>query len=86
MASVGQQVRSADSAICQNIERYADDRVFLSQNLLAQLRNLVEGTALSPGKVLGCQPVEDIFDGLGHPAVGCLPPRDVRRRTRKALE
>ena len=43
MASVEQQVRSADSAICQNIERYADDRGFLSQNLLAQLRNLVEG-------------------------------------------
>lgn len=43
MASVEQQVRSADSAICQNIERYAGDRGFLSQNLLAQLRNLAEG-------------------------------------------
>lgn len=43
MASVEQQVRSADSAICQNIGRYAGDRGFLSQNLLAQLRNLVEG-------------------------------------------
>ena len=43
MASIEQQVRSTDSAICQNIQRYTDDRGFLSQNLLAQLRNLLEG-------------------------------------------
>lgn len=42
MASVEQQVRSADSVICQNIETAADDRGFLSQNVLQQLRNLVE--------------------------------------------
>lgn len=43
MASVQQQVQSADSAICQNISSYSSDRGFLSQNLLAHLRNLVEG-------------------------------------------
>ncbi|MCA0297251.1 MAG: ATP-dependent RecD-like DNA helicase [Actinobacteria bacterium] len=43
MASVAQQVRSADRVICQNIEATADDRGFLSQNVLGQLRNLVEG-------------------------------------------
>lgn len=43
VASVEQQVRSADSVICDNIARAGDDRGFLSQNVLAQLRNLVEG-------------------------------------------
>jgi AAA domain/UvrD-like helicase C-terminal domain len=43
MASVEEQVRSADGVICQNIATAVGDRGFLSQNLLAQLRNLVEG-------------------------------------------
>ncbi len=43
MASVEQQVRGADRVICQNLDSLADERGFLSQNLLAQLRNLVEG-------------------------------------------
>ncbi|MGV4891400.1 ATP-dependent DNA helicase [Streptomyces viridosporus] len=43
MTSVEQQVRTADGVICQNIASAAGDRGFLSQNLLAQLRNLVEG-------------------------------------------
>lgn len=43
MASVEQQVRSADSVICHNIETAAEDRGFLSQNVLQQLRNLIEG-------------------------------------------
>ncbi len=43
MASVEQQVRSADSVICQNIANPVGDRGFLSQNVLGQLRNLVEG-------------------------------------------
>lgn len=43
MASVEQQVRSVDGVVCQNIASVSDDRGFLSQNLLAQLRNLVEG-------------------------------------------
>ncbi|WP_067903238.1 AAA family ATPase [Nocardia vaccinii] len=43
MASVEQQVRDADSVICQNLDSLTDDRGFLSQNVLAQLRNLVEG-------------------------------------------
>lgn len=43
MASVEQQVQSADSVICQNIATLTGDRGFLSQNVLGQLRNLVEG-------------------------------------------
>lgn len=43
MASVQQQVQSADSVICQSIARLDDDRGLLSQTVLAQLRNLVEG-------------------------------------------
>ncbi|WP_028662062.1 ATP-dependent DNA helicase [Saccharomonospora saliphila] len=43
MASVQQQVQSVDGVICQNIASLRDDRGFLSQNLLAQLRNMIEG-------------------------------------------
>lgn len=43
MASVQQQVRSADGVICQSIASVDDDRGFLSQTILAQLRNLLEG-------------------------------------------
>lgn len=42
MASVAQQVRSTDTVICQNIASSSGDRGFLSQNVLAQLRNLIE--------------------------------------------
>ncbi|WBX95208.1 ATP-dependent DNA helicase [Pseudoxanthomonas mexicana] len=43
MASVAQQIQSANAAICQNIEALSEQRPLLSQNVLAQLRNLVEG-------------------------------------------
>lgn len=43
MATVEQQVKSCDSVICDNIAGASSDRGFLSQNLLSQLRNLVEG-------------------------------------------
>lgn len=46
MTTVGEQIQSADEAICQNIESLADQRTLLSQNVLAQLRNLVEGVAV----------------------------------------
>jgi hypothetical protein len=46
MSSVGDQIRSADKAICRNIAALADQRPLLSQNILAQLRNLVEGVAV----------------------------------------
>jgi len=46
MASVGEQIKSADEAICQNIKSLGDQRALLSQNVLAQLRNLVEGVAV----------------------------------------
>lgn len=43
MASNKQQVSSANGVIEQNLDTYAGDRGFLSQNVLGQLRNLVEG-------------------------------------------
>ncbi len=46
MATVSEQVQSADEAICRNIESLADERALLSQNVLSQLRNLVEGVAV----------------------------------------
>jgi hypothetical protein len=43
MTTVSKQIQSADEAICRNIESLADQRALLSQNILSQLRNLVEG-------------------------------------------
>jgi len=43
MASVTEQILMASSAICQNIDALGEQRPLLSQNVLAQLRNLVEG-------------------------------------------
>lgn len=43
MATIKNQILSADSVICKNIGLLADQRDLLSQNLLSQLRNLVEG-------------------------------------------
>lgn len=47
MASVSQQVQSADGAACQIIASHGDDRGFLAQNLLAQLGNLLETVPLT---------------------------------------
>ena len=46
MTTVSKQIQSADEAICRNIESLADQRALLSQNILSQLRNLVEGVAV----------------------------------------
>ncbi|MCW9059414.1 MAG: ATP-dependent RecD-like DNA helicase [Gammaproteobacteria bacterium] len=46
MITVSTQIRSADEAICRNIELLSDQRDLLSQNILSQLRNLVEGVAV----------------------------------------
>jgi hypothetical protein len=46
VASAQQRVESADAAICANIDVLTDQRALLSQNVLAQLRNLVEATAV----------------------------------------
>lgn len=43
MGSVYEQIRDADEVIVRNIAVLADQRDLLSQNVLAQLRNLVEG-------------------------------------------
>lgn len=46
MTNVSEQIRSADEVICRNIELLSDQRALLSQNVLSQLRNLVEGVAV----------------------------------------
>jgi len=46
MTTVSKQIQSADEAICRNIESLSDQRALLSQNVLSQLRNLVEGVAV----------------------------------------
>lgn len=46
MTTVSKQIQSANEAICRNIESLADQRALLSQNILSQLRNLVEGVAV----------------------------------------
>lgn len=46
MTTVGEQIQSADAVICQNINSLPDQRALLSQNVLSQLRNLVEGAAV----------------------------------------
>lgn len=43
MALVAEQIQRASEAICQNIEALDEERPLLSQNVLAQLRNLLEG-------------------------------------------
>ncbi len=46
MSTVSMQIQSADETICRNIGSLADQRALLSQNVLSQLRNLVEGAAV----------------------------------------
>lgn len=46
MTTVRTQIKNADEAICLNIGLLADQRSLLSQNVLSQLRNLVEGIAV----------------------------------------
>ena len=46
MTTISDQIQSADEVICRNIESLANQRALLSQNLLSQLRNLVEGVAV----------------------------------------
>lgn len=46
MTTVGKHIQNAGAAISQNIEILTDKRALLSQNIIAQLRNLVEGVAV----------------------------------------
>lgn len=46
MITVSKQIQSVDETICRNIESLASQRALLSQNVLSQLRNLVEGVAV----------------------------------------
>lgn len=46
MATVSAQIQRASEVICRNIESLDDHRALLSQNVLSQLRNLVEGVVV----------------------------------------
>lgn len=46
MTTVAQHIAATDSAICANIAKLTNQRDLLSQNVLSQLRNLVEGVAV----------------------------------------
>jgi hypothetical protein len=46
VATVAEHVRAADAVICANIATLPSQRDLLSQNVLGQLRNLVEGVAV----------------------------------------
>ena len=46
MATVDSQIESANKVIAKAISDYKQDRAFLSQIVLAQLRNLIEGIAV----------------------------------------
>lgn len=46
MTTVLSQIQNASNAISHNIEILSDNRELLSQNVLAQIRNLVEGVAV----------------------------------------
>lgn len=46
MASVAEHIEAADAVICANIAALPNQRDLLSQNVLGQLRNLVEGVAV----------------------------------------
>lgn len=46
MTTVTEQILSADETICRNIDSLSGQRALLSQNILSQLRNLIEGVAV----------------------------------------
>ena len=46
MTTVGEHIQSTDAVISRNVDSLTDQRELLSQNVLAQLRNLVEGVAV----------------------------------------
>ncbi len=62
MATVVEQIRSASAAICQNIDALGQQRPLLSQNVLAQLRNLVEGVLVRLHQ--GTNDAEFTFDAV----------------------
>ncbi len=46
MSTVDKHIRDIDTAICENIDDLEGNRGLLSQNVLQQLRHLVEGVAV----------------------------------------
>ncbi len=63
MTTVGEHIQGTSAAICQNIASLTAQRDLLSQNILAQLRNLVEGAAVRIH--LGTSDAEYKYDLIG---------------------
>lgn len=63
MTTVSQQIESAARVISDNIELLAEQRALLSQNILSQLRNLVEGVAVLVSSGALDAPFQ--YDGVG---------------------
>jgi len=63
MTTVGEHIQSTNEAICQNIASLTDQRDLLSQNVSAQLRNLVEGVAVR--LQLGASDAEYDYPAIG---------------------
>lgn len=72
VSTVDAQLHSVDEAVCGNIAALSDDRALLSQNLLAQLRNLIEAVAVRIH--LGSGPAEFAYDAVG-PAMAYVKSR-----------
>jgi hypothetical protein len=68
VTTVGEHIRNADDTIRRNIDSLIDQRALLSQNVLAQLRNLVEAVAvrLHVGSADAEYSYEAIGLGLAH--------------------
>ncbi|WP_045771193.1 ATP-dependent DNA helicase [Xanthomonas albilineans] len=62
MATVEEQIGSASTAICKNIGALSEQRQLLSQNVLAQLRNLIEGVMVRLHQ--GANDAEFSFDAI----------------------
>lgn len=58
VTTVVEQIQNADRNICDNIAALSGERGLLSQNILAQLRNLVEGVAV----LLNSATLDSTFD------------------------
>lgn len=63
MTTVGKHIQSTDAAICQNADSLTGRRELLAQNVLAQLRNLVEGVTVRPQ--LGSADAEYNYPAIG---------------------
>lgn len=61
---INDEIAIIDGNICKNIDKNKDDRGFLSQNILSELRNLVEHIALKIYNEDNKQNLNNAYDNL----------------------